>query len=196
MADPVDSGFSMLVTAISLLVTALLVLLLLSHAFKSNGGTKLADQPGVGLADDVQAQTVAADGTDHRRSAAAAAAGGYGGLDRRRTRRVRPVAHLRGRALDQLPTTVSVATSPADRVAIGGDGSQPDTGGTAADAGRLVVERQVLADLEGRRRHLVRRADRIRLVVRRHGPRLRAHRGRTPSSSAIGWRQGAFPSSA
>jgi hypothetical protein len=55
--DPVDAGFSMVVTAISLVITALLVLLLITTAFKSSGSTKVADQPGVGQADDVQAQT-------------------------------------------------------------------------------------------------------------------------------------------
>src|SRR5665213_777611 len=75
--EPTDSGFSMVVTTISLLITALLVLFALTTMFKSsNGSTKLSNQPGVGLADDLQAQQ-SLQTTLTTASALAAEAGAY-----------------------------------------------------------------------------------------------------------------------
>ncbi len=185
-ADPVDSGFSLVVTAISLLVTALLVLLLLSTAFKSNGGTKLADQPGVGLADDVQAQTSLETALSTAESAAAGS-GGYGSLDAAGLAQFEPsLSFVDGPSTSS--DSISVAGSASGAIA---DGASQDTGAVTlaarSSSGRCwLIWKDVSATWYGEQTS----GSSCVATALASEPTVG-----TPTSSTVGWQQGGFPSS-
>jgi hypothetical protein len=82
-----DAGLSMIATVLSLVATALLVALLLGNSLHSGSAAKpnVANAPGVGQANELQAQqalsTGLASAATASAAAASAAAGGFGSLD-------------------------------------------------------------------------------------------------------------------
>ena len=77
VGDPIDSGFSMIVTMLSLLIVSLLFLASMTAMFKGSGGYKLSNEPGIGLADNLQAQEALQTSLMMAESQAVAS-GGYG----------------------------------------------------------------------------------------------------------------------
>jgi hypothetical protein len=187
----------MLVTTISLLVTALLVLLALTTMFKSsNGSTKLSNQPGVGLADDLQAQQ-SLQTTLTASSALVAGAGGYGGVTAASLSESNPsITYVSGPSSSA--DTVSVATSDATADSgsgIGGDGSDQNSGGSgsmtlaawSSSGNCWLIWTGGGATWFGEQTGLT-----SCVAPALASPPVAG----TPSSTAIGWRLGAFPSNA
>jgi hypothetical protein len=77
-----DDGLSMIATVLSLVATALLVALLLGNSLHSGSGSKpgVANAPGVGQANELQAQQALSTGLTSA-ATASVAAGGFGFLD-------------------------------------------------------------------------------------------------------------------
>jgi hypothetical protein len=171
----------MVVTAISLLVTALLVLFALTTMFKSsNGSTKLSNQPGVGLAEDLQAQQ-SLQTTLTTASDLAAGAGGYSGVTPALLSESNPsTTYVSGPSTNA--DTVSVATST------GTDGSGSMTLAAWSTSGDCwLIWKGSGGTLFGEQTNL------RSCIAPTLGTQPSAG---TPSATAIGWRQGAFPSNA
>jgi hypothetical protein len=125
--DAGDDGFSVVVSMLGLVVTALLVALLLGSALHSGGtaGTGVSRAPQVARADAVQAQQTLATALSTA-VAAATAAGGYGSLTAAGLSSADPgVTFVAGPSSD--PSTVSVAITTA------GPGGVPGGSITLAD---------------------------------------------------------------
>jgi len=203
--DRTDAGFSMLLTVVSLLITALLILFALTTLFKSNGNgsVKLSNEPGVGMADDLSAQQ-ALQTSLTAADTVAAESGGYGSVTASALSASNPsITYVDAPGSSSSSSTVSVATSSTGSSAGGvggvaglGDGSDQGGGGSGsitlavrassgncwlawkgAGGGTWFGEQTGLTSC-----HAVTLAS--------------APTAGVVSSSAIGWRQGAFPSSA
>lgn len=107
-----DSGLSMVATAASLVIGALLLAFALTSMFKSTGGsTRLSNAPGVGTADDLSAQQALSTSLTAA-GPAAAAAGGYGAITAGALETADPsITYTSGPTNSS--STVSVATSSA-----------------------------------------------------------------------------------
>jgi hypothetical protein len=107
-----DSGLSMVATAASLVIGALLLAFALTSMFKSTGGsTKLSNAPGVGTADDIAAQQALSTSLTAA-GPAAAAAGGYGAITAGALETADPsIAYTSGPSTSS--SSVSVASSSA-----------------------------------------------------------------------------------
>jgi hypothetical protein len=128
-----DTGLSMLFTVISLLITALLILFALSTMFgSSNGSTKLSNQPGVALADDLTAQQTLQTSLTTA-DAQASESGGYGAVTPDALGTANPsITYVAGPSTS--PTTVSVATTSTGTP---GAGAGAGAGGGGSIAGAI-----------------------------------------------------------
>jgi hypothetical protein len=107
----IDSGFSMVVTLISLVLSALLVALLLSATLRSSGTSKkgISNAPGVGQADNLLAQQSLASSLTTATSQAAGL-GGFGSLSAAALSAAEPSTTFTSGASTN-SSTVSVASS-------------------------------------------------------------------------------------
>ena len=200
-----DAGFSMLLTVISLLITAVLILFALTTMFKSsgNGSTKLTNEPGVGMADDLAAQQ-ALQTSLTAADAVAAASGGYGSVTSSALSASNPsITYVDAPGSSSSSSTVSVASSSASPSGGGaggvaglGDGSDQGGGGSGsvtlavrASTGNCWLAWKGAGGVTwfGEQTGLTS----CHAVTLGSAPTAGA-----VSSSAIGWRQGAFPSGA
>jgi len=177
-----DPGFSMVVTVISLLVTALLVLLALTTMFKSsgNGSTKLSNQPGVGTADDLSAQQ-ALQTTLTTADAVAAGSGGYGSVTASALAASDPsISYVAGPSASSATISVAASTGSAG----GAGGGMTLAVRSATGNCWLVWKGDGGATWFGQQTGLTSCT----------APPLGTAPTATPvSSTSIGWRQGAFP---
>ncbi len=178
-----ESGFSMVATVASLLVTAVLVAIVLGATLGSthNGKTQLSTSPGVGSADNLVAQQTLNDvltGT----ASAADAAGGLGSLTPAELAAADPsVTFVAGPSTNV--TTVSVATS--------GAGTQSGVGGSVTLAVRAADGTCWLAWKGGTEAAWFGAQLDLASCT---APALPGPPSASPvSSTTIGWEQGSFP---
>ena len=132
--DRTDAGISMLLTVISLLITALLILFALTTMFDSsgNGSVKLSDNPGVGMADDLTAQQTLQTSMTTA-DAQAAESGGYGTVTADGLTAANPsITYVNGPSSSS--TTVSVATTSTGTPGAGAGAGAAGGGGAGASA--------------------------------------------------------------
>jgi hypothetical protein len=178
-----ESGFSMVATAASLVIGALLLAFALTSMLKSGGGSNasLSNAPGVGMADDLSAQQALTTSLTAAGSAAAVA-GGYSAVTGEALSASNPSITYTGGASTG-SSTVSVATSAGT----GGGGGLTLAVRSSSGNCWLVWDGGGGATWFGEQTNLPSCT----------APALGTAPTASPvSSTAIGWRLGAFPSSA
>ena len=168
-----DAGLSMVVTVLSLMITALLVALLLGTTLTSGSKSKagVSNAPGVALATSLQAQQSLSTGLSSA-AAAAATVGGLGSVDAARMTAENPSTDA---------TTVSVAVVPGS----GGEGGSITLAARASDGTCWLVWRSAgAATWYGAQTDLPSCTAPALASAPTPGP---------VSSSAIGWQPGSFP---
>jgi hypothetical protein len=126
-----DAGWTMVATALSMGITAILVALLVATAFKSSttSNTSISNAPGVAQATALQAQETLS--TALTSVDAAAAGGGYGSLNVSTLSASDPsISFVSGPSTGPTTVSVAVAAGPGGDVGgIGGVGGVGDAGG-------------------------------------------------------------------
>jgi len=176
-----DAGLSMVVTVLSLMITALLVALLLGTTLTSGSKSKagVSNAPGVAMATSLQAQQSLSTGLSSA-AAAAATVGGLGSVDAARMTAENPsISFVAGPSTDA--TTVSVAVVPGS----GGEGGSITLAARASDGTCWLVWRSAgAATWYGAQTDLPSCTAPALASAPTPGP---------VSSSAIGWQPGSFP---
>ncbi|MGO9028707.1 MAG: hypothetical protein ACLQOZ_08800 [Acidimicrobiales bacterium] len=184
-----ESGFSMIATAASLIIGALLLAFALTSMLKSGGGSNasLTNAPGVGMADDLSAQQALTTSLTAAGSAAAAA-GGYSGVTGEALSASNPsITYTDGASTGS--STVSVATSAGT----GAGGELSGAGGGLTLAVRSSSGNCWLVWDGGGATWYGEQTDLPSCTA----PALGTAPTASPvSSTTIGWRLGAFPSNA